>query len=318
MERLHKIPFLKDYLINKKGDVYSIKSKKFIKPTRSARGYYSLTVFNKRKRKHYFRHWLMCKVFKDKPNSHLMTVDHLNTIPGDDRLENIEFVFHKENVQRYWKKRIRKNHANIIVRDLLKNKDTIYENKLHYARLHKIDPDIVDLRLHSEFGKVHTDYKQYKFLKDKREFPLIKDIEKARDLGSSTHSILIKNLYNNKIFKFNKMKDAAIYLGIKPSTLTGVIKRNDIYPGGFQIKMYNNENIEWLDLTKEEVDLAVTKYGRNKYVLVIDKNEKEFIFKEAKLAAEFLNILPTTLNYRLKYKEGILNKDGSICKYVNV
>ena len=118
--------------------------------------------------------------------------------------------------------------------------------------------------------------------------------------------------------EFDRMKDASNYLGVKQSTLTGIIKRNDVYPGGYQIKMYNEENIEWLNLSKDEVDIAVTKYGRNKYVLIIDKNNQEYVFSEAKKAAEFLNLLPTTLNYRLKYKEGILNNDGTICKYVKV
>lgn len=317
MEELHKIDFLKDYLITKSGKLYSVKNKKYLKPIRRARGYYAFIIYENGKRKQYFRHWLLCKVFKDKPNSHLMTVDHINTIPGDDNLDNIEFVFHKTNVQRYWKKRIRKEHANIIVRDLLKMEDTIYENKLQFAKIHNIDPDIVDQRLHSKFGKVHTDYKQYKFLNDKREFPLIDNLDKARDAGSNKHKVLIKNLYTDKIMEFDRMKDASNYLGVKQSALTGIIKRNDVYPGGYQIKMYNEENIEWLNLSKDEVDIAVTKYGRNKYVLIIDNKNQEYVFSEAKKAAEFLNLLPTTLNYRLKHKEGILNNDGTICKYVN-
>lgn len=91
--KLFDIPGIPEYKIAMTGQVYSLISNKFINPRNtSGRGYYNYILYTNGKRKLYPRHRLLCITFKPIPNSDEMQVDHINGIPGDDRLDNLEWV----------------------------------------------------------------------------------------------------------------------------------------------------------------------------------------------------------------------------------
>lgn len=84
------------YLISKQGDVYSIKSNRFLKPYLSTRGYKIICLETKGKRKRLFLHRLIAEAFIPNPDNKPY-IDHINCIKTDNRIENLRWVTSKEN-----------------------------------------------------------------------------------------------------------------------------------------------------------------------------------------------------------------------------
>lgn len=85
-------PDLDDYLINKKGDIYSYKKQSFLKPSTNNDGY-TYVMINKKQR---LIHRLVAKTFIDNPNNY-KEVNHKNEIKNDNRAENLEWCSRKYN-----------------------------------------------------------------------------------------------------------------------------------------------------------------------------------------------------------------------------
>ena len=86
------------YLISDKGEVYNKKTGKLIKPTKTHNGYFRYSL-------HYYgvkcqipAHRLVALAFIPNPNGK-PCVDHINTIRTDNRVENLRWVTHSENLR---------------------------------------------------------------------------------------------------------------------------------------------------------------------------------------------------------------------------
>lgn len=70
-----------------------------IKPIKIKSGYYKVTLWKNRKPKSFGVHVLVYNSFNEvKSNGHKMQVDHINNIPSDNRLENLQLLTCRENV----------------------------------------------------------------------------------------------------------------------------------------------------------------------------------------------------------------------------
>jgi hypothetical protein len=91
------------YLINKRGDIYSIKRKKFIKEkVPNKNGYFMIGLWVNYKHKQFYVHRLIALTFIPNPKE-LKFVNHKNSIRTDNRIENLEWCTKQEN-SRYVKK----------------------------------------------------------------------------------------------------------------------------------------------------------------------------------------------------------------------
>lgn len=103
MCKLYEIPQFKNYHINTSGEVFSKFTNSWISGSVNPAGYHnykltrndniSITVG---------RHRLMAMTFKPNPydvSIDLLYVNHINGIKGDDRLDNIEWLFPKSNCE---------------------------------------------------------------------------------------------------------------------------------------------------------------------------------------------------------------------------
>lgn len=108
------IPGFSDYMVNNKGDVYTKPYRKILKPTVTHKGYHALSVYNdKRERMTKKIHHLVLMAFKpddyklitkDYKNNHnadgeFYTTNHIDGVKTNNRLDNLEVITHRENVQ---------------------------------------------------------------------------------------------------------------------------------------------------------------------------------------------------------------------------
>lgn len=90
--------FLKHYLINKDGTVYSKRTKRYIQTHLSNSGYLRVTLWNGNKGKHFSVHRLVAEAFIPNPENK-PHVNHINGDKTDNRVENLEWCTRSENMQ---------------------------------------------------------------------------------------------------------------------------------------------------------------------------------------------------------------------------
>lgn len=108
------IPGFSDYMVNREGVVYSKVYRKILNLTKDCNGYHVISVFNdNRVRKTKKVHHLVLMAFKpddyklittDYKNNHnadgkIYTTNHIDGVKTNNRLDNLEVIEHKDNVQ---------------------------------------------------------------------------------------------------------------------------------------------------------------------------------------------------------------------------
>ena len=317
MNNMYSIPKIKNYLISKQGEVFSVKSNKFIKPLDTGRGYKHYILFINGSRKAYFRHKLLAITFISNPDNK-SEVDHINGIAGDDRLENLRWVTRKENVQ-YWhneqKVKLRKP---LLVRDLVNNVDLNFNNHLEAAKHLNVHRYEVLRRLNCKFGVVFKDKTQVKWLDDNRELPFIEDIDKSIKEHQRINAVKLYNHITKEMVYFDKMVDAAKFLNVSPSTLTTKInvRVNKIFSSGWEVK-FQNDDTEWTKIDANKLERILSGSIDNRpIVLTHHITGKRYIFKTSKEACKLIGGTPTKVWYRLTKNKTNPCRDGFTYEYL--
>ena len=86
------------YKINKNGDVYGVKRKKYMKQTINYAGYYCIELCKNSKRKRNTIHRLLALQFIDNPNNYSF-VDHIDNNRQNNNLDNLRWITHSGNMR---------------------------------------------------------------------------------------------------------------------------------------------------------------------------------------------------------------------------
>ena len=85
------------YQISSFGRVYSVRRGKFLKPKKCNGKYLQVGLRKNGKQKWYLVHRLVASAFLENP-SNLQDVNHRDENPSNNRVENLEWMSHKENI----------------------------------------------------------------------------------------------------------------------------------------------------------------------------------------------------------------------------
>ena len=94
-----KVKDFEDYTIDETGNVFSIRKNKYLKKTINRNGYCKVTLQKEKYRKMFSVHRLVAQAYL-KNYSNTLQVNHINGIKTDNRVENLEMVTAKENMQK--------------------------------------------------------------------------------------------------------------------------------------------------------------------------------------------------------------------------
>lgn len=94
-----RVKDFEDYTIDETGNVFSIRKNKYLKQTINRNGYCKVTLQKDKYRKMFSVHRLVAQAYL-KNYSNTLQVNHINGIKTDNRVENLEMVTAKENMQK--------------------------------------------------------------------------------------------------------------------------------------------------------------------------------------------------------------------------
>lgn len=98
-----KVPDFDNYIITKDGQVYSIRSKRYLMCNTSG-DYNYIKLSNNGEQKDFYIHVLVACLYIPNPES-LNVVNHINCNKRDNRVENLEWTTHSENTKHFIKTR---------------------------------------------------------------------------------------------------------------------------------------------------------------------------------------------------------------------
>ena len=87
------------YYISNFGNVYSVKSKKLLKPTENSQGYFRVLLQDKGKKKKFFVHRLVAEHFVLKDDAMKTIVNHLDCNIHNNKYDNLEWTTMKGNYE---------------------------------------------------------------------------------------------------------------------------------------------------------------------------------------------------------------------------
>ena len=94
-----RVKDFEDYTIDETGNVFSIRKNKYLKQTINRNGYCKVTLQKDKYRKMFSVHRLVAQAYL-KNYSNTLQFNHINVIKIDNRVENLEMVTAKENMQK--------------------------------------------------------------------------------------------------------------------------------------------------------------------------------------------------------------------------
>lgn len=301
----YHIPGTTRYALNKEGQLYSFLRKKIL-PVRSIRPdtrYRSTTLAHESGKDVTFStHRLLALMFlNDGTDKSKMQVDHIDGDRFNNKLDNLEWVTPSENVLRSFRLGLRDNSAVsvVIYNPKTKEKRTFY--CLGYAAyVLGLHYSAVAARCKHEGKRIYPDGYQYMFGDENTVFP---DITEVTDKYGVETPVLARDALTGKVFSYRTAKEACIGLSYSPAMVSTYMNDSRQLLTEDLIQIKPDDGTPWREIKDPYLDLAAT--SQYEPVTVTDvKTGKQHHFVSSKRAADFANILDTTLHWRL------INKDA--------
>jgi hypothetical protein len=133
------------YIIHSNGSIWSVKRNKFLKPQIHNAGYIKYMLSDG----YYYLHRLLAEAFIPNPNN-LTDVNHKNEIKSDNRIENLEWSTHRDNMIHSISKEI----SHIRITSSNKYRIDIYNKKNTYLGSYSTIEEAIKVR--DEYIRAHN------------------------------------------------------------------------------------------------------------------------------------------------------------------
>ncbi len=313
------IPYYTRYCINEDGEIINAVNGKIKKwhvtnggNKNSTGGYRYTRVLSNGKSTNLGRHRALCLTFKhyDKDPSELI-VNHDDTVPGNDWLDNLEWCGHSYNNQHAYDHEMRPNASRpVLMKDLRTGEVRRFVTTASCARyLGYKTGTIIWWRLTKHPEKVYPDLLQFKW-DDGSEWVNL-NIEDVK-WGSKPRPAQARNVFTGEIINFIGLEDGQKKTGVDKTVISSHLQHQHKLPFyGFNFR-YVDQDIKWPSHTDRHLRIY-KKYPKKSPdgVIVWDMEERtEMFFLSRAEAAEFFGasksfiakMISSNMLYRKRYR----------------
>ncbi len=225
-------------------------------------------VFDVGGRRTVLRHRLLCLTFKPYPN-HVdrLDVNHKDGIPGNDGLDNLEWVTRSRNLTHAYQNNLRTQNRPLLVRKLRTGEVSEFISAGEAAKATGVLDGTIAWRLAKGCLGVNRDGYQFKYFDDPRDWVEYEDLETAIAEAIQAKAIWVRNCRTGSVMRYESISEAGKSLGFNGSTIAArLIKGLDDPHRGYQFK-YTDDDTEWAEFDPECLDdtgnIARKVLGRN-------------------------------------------------------
>lgn len=184
-------------------------------------------------RKSFGRHRALVLTFFDYPNNvDDLVVNHIDGIPGNDTLDNLELCTRAKNNQHAKENGLRMQQKAITARNVFTGEITTFLSMADCERALNIHWDTLFRRLSKpeRFGEVLPCGYQVKYSDNNLEFPEVSDPKAAIEDSKQAIGIEVLNYQTNEITTYFSISSAAKALGLKGSSISWKLNNKSLTP----------------------------------------------------------------------------------------
>ena len=194
-------------------------------------------------------------------------------------------------------------------RDALTGEVKHFPSAIECARSSGLTKDAVLYRLKVGEERLFPEMKQYRIGHSEKEWASVDNVDLALEKNGTRKRVLLRDYSTGDQMEFTSASELAAYLSVPISTLSCWLSSADqpLLPGMVQLK-WKDDSVPWRKI--DDIYLEVEKYSGKRPVVAIGMDSIHRIYYSAKDCSVAMNLLPTTLNNRLKSKGKTVFSDG--------
>jgi len=313
------IPCFTKYVISKEGEVINFLKGNVIAPTIRHNGYVSLGIASDIRTKHQQafkpkRHRLVALAWLDYPrNAEELVVNHIDSIPGNDSVSNLEWATYKENTThainmgRWRTKAILRD---VFVFNATTGKIKKYQSIPSCAKSINLPRETIISRLNRSHTKIYPGHLQFSYTNDHDDWQVTSSEEQKALEEKWGAEVLIRNAKTGEIRIFNTISEASTFLNVTTEAITHLVYKNHqpILPGYFQVKK-STDYFTWREPDDLELEHAEAIHGTA--VLARNVNTGEITeYVSAVECSKALGLCNEAVNMRFRYGAQKVFQDG--------
>lgn len=269
------IPMYTKHCININGVVLNIKFGNVLNYYNKGKGYRAIKLINDLDAySHTSRHRALSTVFLPYPaNVDDLHVNHINGIPGDDRLMNLEWCTAKENSQHAVNTRLIDIGIYVLVRNALTSEVIKYNSLTECALAHNVTDGAIKYRLDAKDQPVYDGKYQFQYVSDIVEWRIPDPAELSENKAKYNSQVRLyaRNIITDERVVFESIREASKATDINTGSLREYSDSKRIYGNGWQFGFDDNfEDIDNIELT---LQLAKSIQGNRVDIKNIFTNE---------------------------------------------
>jgi len=261
-------------------------------------------------------HRLLCLTFKDYPaNIDKLDINHIDGNKSNNKLENLEWVTRKRNIQHAWTSGLINTNTEIYVKNIYTNEVTEYFSIKNCAESLNIPLQNVWKFSRDNKQPIHTRGLIFKRKNDSSPWRTIDDYKKELRHKGINRPIKVYNIITEEIYNYISIDSAGRDLNINSVNISHALSNPNcsrpLFIYSFKDK---NDDTSWPIYSSDEIELFKQAFNRKKYFKGRGYKLIDIITKEIKLFAflddicNYTNVSQMSIIQAAKNNFKILNK----------